>query len=77
MRGWNHHLLPSHVQHLLIDAAKSERQDLIQQAIERVHELVPHRFYKEGDKLLEKRIFYDQPAERIPMAGFIVAKKGT
>ena len=76
MKGWEHYLLPTHVQHLLIDAAKAERQDLIQRAIERAHELVPNRFYKEGDKRLENRIFYDQPIERVPMAGFIVAKKG-
>ena len=78
MSYWKHDLLPAHVQHLLIDAAKLERQDLIQRAIERAHELVPGKFYKEGDHRLEKRIFYNQPADgRVPMAGYIIPKKGT
>jgi hypothetical protein len=77
MSRWNHNLLPVYVQHILIDAAKAERHDLLDKAIYRAKELVPHRFYTDGDKRLENRMFYDQPAERVPMAGFVIAKKGT
>jgi hypothetical protein len=76
MKGWQHDLLPVYVQHILIDAAKAERHDLLDKAIYRVKELVPHRFYKDGDKRLENRTFYDQPAERVPMAGYMIPKKG-
>lgn len=76
MKGWQHDLLPVYVQHILIDAAKAERNDLLDKAIYRAKELVPHRFYTDGDKRLEHRMFYNQPAERVPMAGYIVPKTG-
>lgn len=76
MKGWQHDLLPVYVQHILIDAAKAERHDLLDKAIYRVKELVPQRFYTDGDKRLEHRMFYNQPAERVPMAGYIVPKVG-
>ena len=76
MSYWKHNLLPVHVQHLLIDAAKTERIDLVDRAIERAKQLAPTKFFQDNDKALEKRMFYDQPAERVPMAGFIVPRKG-
>jgi hypothetical protein len=66
-----HNLLPLHAQRILMDAASTERLDFIERAIATVRDVCPNKFYDDKDKALADRVFYDEPANSIPMKGFV------
>lgn len=72
---FSHGLLPFHAQRILMDAAQTERLDFIERAIVTVRDVCPNKFYDEQDKALAKRVFYNEPANTIPMKGFVVARE--
>ena len=70
-----HNLLPIHAQRILMDAASTERLDFVDRAIATVHDVCPNKFYEEKSKDLEKRVFYNEPTNSVPMKGFMVARE--
>ncbi len=70
----SHNLLPPHAQRILMDAASTERLDFIERAIATVRDVCPNKFYEEQSKDLAKRVFYNEPANSVPMKGFVVAR---
>ena len=55
----NHTLLPQHLQQQLMDAAATERLDMIDAATENVRRQAPSKFHT--DESLKTRVFFDEP----------------
>ena len=73
MKHKYHSMLPIQLQHNLMSAAETKRDDVIDNAITDVMAAAPKSFHTA--KTLDTRIFYHQPnykSGNVPMAGYIV-----
>jgi hypothetical protein len=64
-----HTLLPTYLQKFLMDAVKGGILEIDKVASE-MREVSPQRFH--DSKSVELRVFYNEPRQSVPSAGFIV-----
>jgi len=64
-----HTLLPTYLQKFLMDATKGGVAEIDKVASE-MREVSPQRFH--DNKSVELRVFYNEPRQSVPNAGFIV-----